>query len=190
MPEPPVIGPALRDHRTARNWTLDKLASESGVSRSMLSEIERGDANPTFATLWNITGALGLEINDLMRAATAAPDSPQIEITAPALTPTMSSPDGQVTLRALSPVHTADTFEWYELTFAPHGQLASAPHTTGTMEHLTVTTGQVEVQISESTEKIETGATARYRGDLPHTLANPSNTHAATALLVVIGGHR
>ena len=63
MLEPPLLGPLLRERRQALDWSLDQLASESGVSRSMLSQIERGAANPTFATLWNVTQALGVEFH-------------------------------------------------------------------------------------------------------------------------------
>ena len=51
--DPPQLGPRLQQIRKKRRLTLDQLAVMSGVSRSMLSQIERGQTNPTFATLWN-----------------------------------------------------------------------------------------------------------------------------------------
>ena len=66
MLEPPELGPRLRDRRQAKGLTLEGLATASGVSRSMLSQVERGEANPTFATLWNLTQALGLNLDDLV----------------------------------------------------------------------------------------------------------------------------
>ena len=66
MLEPPQLGPRLRDQRQARGLTLEGLAQASGVSRSMLSQVERGEANPTFATLWSLTQALGLSLDDLV----------------------------------------------------------------------------------------------------------------------------
>ena len=58
--EPPLLGPRLHQLRKRKKLTLDELAVMSGVSRSMLSQIERGQTNPTFATLWNLTRALGV----------------------------------------------------------------------------------------------------------------------------------
>jgi len=48
---PPDIGPRLQAYRKAQGLTLAALAAKSGISRSMLSEIERGSANPTYGTL-------------------------------------------------------------------------------------------------------------------------------------------
>lgn len=47
----PQIGPVIQRERKARHLTLEQLASRSGVSKSMLSQIERSEANPTFAVL-------------------------------------------------------------------------------------------------------------------------------------------
>jgi transcriptional regulator with XRE-family HTH domain len=51
------------------NLTLAELAAMSGVSRSMLSEIERGNANPTYGTLWHLTRALKIDLNSLISGA-------------------------------------------------------------------------------------------------------------------------
>ncbi len=186
---PPEIGPALREQRKHRGWTLDRLADESGVSRSMLSEIERGDANPTFATLWSVTRALGVEIQDLTTSGDGGSD-PAINITTAELTPTMSSPDGLVTIRALSPVQTADSFEWYEVCFEPNGSLRSAPHASGTDEHLSVLAGELRVTCGDVVETVGPLATARYRADVHHEITNRDNSRPARALLVVIGAGR
>ena len=50
----------LKESRKARNLSLDALAELSGVSRSMVSQIERGESSPTVSTLWNLTQALKL----------------------------------------------------------------------------------------------------------------------------------
>ena len=66
---PPEIGPRLQAYRKKLNLTLAQLASMSGVSRSMLSEIERGNANPTYGTLWHLTRALKIDLNSLISGA-------------------------------------------------------------------------------------------------------------------------
>ncbi len=184
---PPEIGPALREQRKLRSWTLDRLADESGVSRSMLSEIERGDANPTFVTLWNVTQALGVEIQDLTDGADGGASAPAITVTTAELTPTMSSPDGLVTIRALSPVQTADSVEWYEVHFESGGTLSSAPHASGAEEHLSVLSGELQVTCGEVSETVGPEATARYRADTNHEIANRHDSLPARGLLVVIG---
>ena len=54
---PPQIGPVIQKARKARHLTLEQLSRLSGVSRSMLSQIERSETNPTFAVVWSLTGS-------------------------------------------------------------------------------------------------------------------------------------
>jgi len=51
----------LREARRAKGLSLDAVAKLSGVSRSMVSQIERGESSPTIATLWNLTRALQVD---------------------------------------------------------------------------------------------------------------------------------
>src|ERR1700753_2289823 len=55
----------VRALRGQRGWSLERLARASGVSRSMLSQIERNDANPTVAVALAIASALGVTLDDL-----------------------------------------------------------------------------------------------------------------------------
>jgi transcriptional regulator with XRE-family HTH domain len=55
----------LRTEREARDWTLADLAARSGVSRAMLSKIERREASPTAALLGRLSAALGLTLSQL-----------------------------------------------------------------------------------------------------------------------------
>ena len=56
------LGSEIREVRKARGLTLEGVAERSGVSRSMLSAIERGVVNPTFSIVWALTQSLGLEL--------------------------------------------------------------------------------------------------------------------------------
>ena len=62
IPEPPPIGERLRQLRSDRDMSLDDLAQLSGVSKSMLSQIEQNKANPTVALVWKIARALDVEL--------------------------------------------------------------------------------------------------------------------------------
>ena len=65
----PDIGKTIKQLRSAKNLTLDQLAESSGVSKSMLSQIERNKTNPTVGTLWSLTEALNIDIGDLLGAS-------------------------------------------------------------------------------------------------------------------------
>src|SRR5688572_31239189 len=68
-----VVCERVRQMRKGRGWTLEQLASLSGVSRSMLSQIERGAANPTLGVAFRIAQAFGLSLGDLADVPTTAP---------------------------------------------------------------------------------------------------------------------
>ncbi|MEH6629372.1 MAG: XRE family transcriptional regulator [Halopseudomonas aestusnigri] len=180
----PQIGDKVRDARKEKRLTLDQLAKLSGVSKSMLSQIERGQANPTFATLWSLTQSFGMDIYELLEGAPREPEVIKVEVVPANLTPTMSSPDGSCVMRILSPVESAALCEWYELTFEPGGALRSAPHVEGTREHLTVLSGRLEVESAGENGIVEVGGTARYPADCDHALINTGDKEAV-ALLVV-----
>lgn len=181
---PPQIGPRIQDIRKQKGFTLEQLASSSGVSRSMLSQIERGQANPTFATLWGLTQALGMEISDLTGDVTEV-RHPKIEVILPNFTPEIKSEDGLCNLKILSPTDQIGRVEWYEIIIEAGGKLTSEPHTKGSMEHLTALSGSFEVTSGSSTSTVPEGGTARYATDISHTIANP-NAIAARGILVVV----
>ena len=58
LESPPKVGGEIQRLRLQHNLTLDQLAAKSGVSKSILSQIERDHSNPTLATIWRITKAL------------------------------------------------------------------------------------------------------------------------------------
>lgn len=62
----PHIAARLRAERRARNWSLDELAGRAGVSKAMLSKLERGESSPTATLLGRICGAYGITMSALV----------------------------------------------------------------------------------------------------------------------------
>lgn len=186
-PDYPIdrLGGRLRSARRARNLTLVELAERSGVSRSMLSEIERGSVNPTIGVLWNLTFALGIELTELLsNASVAEGGSSVIEHVKSYSTPVMRSRDDTCTLRILSPTRTLLPIEWYEMRFSPGGRFDTSAYPAGTYLHLTVFTGPLTLQAGGRTLSAETGDTVRFPGDQEIRLEAPDEV-AAVAWLVV-----
>jgi XRE family transcriptional regulator, regulator of sulfur utilization len=181
---PPRVGEQIQRLRNERGMTLDDLSRAAGVSKSMLSEIERDKANPTIAVAWRLTNALGVNLDSLF----AAPKAPEaIAVSGPHEIPTLSGHDARYQLRVWGPIELAGKFEWYELTLQAGGALVSNAHEPGTREHLTVLHGAVEVEAAGATRRLKLGETARYVADEPHAIRNAGKSEAK-ALLVVIHG--
>jgi transcriptional regulator with XRE-family HTH domain len=180
---PPEVGATLQKLRLARSLTLEDLSRAAGVSKSMLSQIEREKANPTIAVAWRLANALGIGIEELLSAETK--EIEPIRVLDPHETPTLPGDHAGYVLRILGPMELAGKFEWYELTLAAGGELISQPHDPGAMEHLTVLSGAMEVEVEGHKRKIKHGGTARYHADRSHAIRNIGKTEAK-ALMVVI----
>ncbi|HUL68498.1 MAG TPA: XRE family transcriptional regulator [Burkholderiaceae bacterium] len=62
----PLIAARLRDQRRRRGWSLDELGARAGVSKAMLSKLERGESSPTAMLLGRICGAYGITMSALV----------------------------------------------------------------------------------------------------------------------------
>lgn len=89
----------LRAEREARGWTLADLAARSGVSRAMVSKVERGEASPTAALLGRLSAAFGLTLSQLFARAEAGGG----RVTRAADQPAWRDPETGFLRRSLSP---------------------------------------------------------------------------------------
>ena len=80
-PKVPPIGPRIRTERERRNVTIRALARVIGVSPSLISQIETGKSQPSVSSLYSITSALGLSLEDLFDASDAESSESQGTIT-------------------------------------------------------------------------------------------------------------
>ncbi|MFB9240478.1 helix-turn-helix transcriptional regulator [Massilia antarctica] len=180
---PPEVGATLQRMRLARGLTLEDLSRIAGVSKSMLSQIEREKANPTIAITWRLANALGVAIGELLSADTRPVET--IRVVDAHETPTLPGAHAGYVLRILGPMDLAGKYEWYELTLAPGGELASQAHDPGTSEHMTVLHGSMELEVGSDKKKIKLGGTARYPADQNHVIRNAGKTEAKALLVVV-----
>jgi len=185
-PLPPPIGGRLRDLRQRKGLTLSDVESLSGISKSMLSQIERGRVNPTFATLWNLTRSLDVAIGDLVEQVSASSGNIRAyEHVSVESTPIMTRTGGQCFTRVLSPRRYPYPVEWYELVMKPGGALRANAHGNGAWEHVTVVTGDVVMEIGDDDVPLKAGETVRYSGDQPHGTRNVGKTEARLFIVVV-----
>ena len=170
--------------RAERGWTLEQLATESGVSRAMLSQIERGQANPTFAVAYRIAGSLGLSRAELVEE----PEVETIEVIRADDSAYQFRDEGDCQIRGLLPRHLEKEVEFYELRLRPGNSLESAAHLKETREFLTVQAGELEVISGESRARLAEGDSAYYPADVKHTIVNVGDADATAFLVAVYRG--
>lgn len=174
----------LKDARKAKDLSLEALSRLSGVSRSMLSQIERGESSPTVASLWNLTQALQVDFSGLLDDKADSND-PFLEHLPADRTPVIQSRGERCVIRILSPMEEAGETETYHIVFEPGGALVSAPHGRGCVEHLSIIGGECEVSSGDHQKTAREGDTIRYRADLPHSIT--AGDAGASVILIVRG---
>ncbi len=172
----------IHELRRERGWSLDVLSRASGVSRSMLSQIEREQANPTLGVIVKIAGALGLSVAELVEQDAPAQN---IEIIRAEDRSHIFRSDQNCSIRTLSPLHLEKDVEFYEVLLSPDGALRSAAHFQGTREFLTVQKGKITVVSDSETVELSKGDSASYRADVPHEIRNSSKGESLVFLVVI-----
>lgn len=183
MPQNPDIVTRLASHlkeaRRAKGLSLDAVAKLSGVSRSMVSQIERGESSPTVATLWNLTQALQVDFAGLLEDRV----EPEIRVVPAAAAPVIEGRGSDVVIRILSAPQSVGDHEIYEIRFKPHAVLDSAPHRAGCREDLVVLEGAVTVKSGSETAELRVNDAANYAADCPHSVT--AGEDAARVMMIV-----
>jgi transcriptional regulator with XRE-family HTH domain len=182
-----AMGARIRALRRVRRLTLDGLATASGVSRSMISEIERGGRAPTVLVLDRVATALGSSIARLTQDESSY--APVLLTRADQAV--LEDPAGWER-RILSPVLPGVEFEFMRTTL---GRLVDAgtylPHAPGSREYVAVERGTLALTLDGAVSRLGEGDSIFYPGDCHHGFANPAAQPCVYYLAMdVAGAHR
>lgn len=172
----------LRALRRDRGLTLIALAAASGVSRAMISKIERGDAVPTATVLGRLAGGLGVGLSRLL--GPAQPRRPVL-LRAEAQPVYVDAGNG-FERRSISPVFPDRFVDLALNSLAPGGHVVFPPHPRGVEEYLHVFHGTLEVIVDGACFTVPAGATLFYEGDRQHEFHN--RTADPVSFLVAVDG--
>lgn len=171
----------VRELRRKRGWSLEQTSAACGVSRSMLSEIERGRANPTLAVAFRIARAFGMSLGEMVQAPAAVP---RVDVIRANDRTFHYRSDRHCRIRTLSPLHLEKAVEYYEIVLRPGGALRSAPHFEGARELLTVQQGAARVTCAGESEDLARGDSAHYPADVAHAIENTAREETVLYLVV------
>jgi transcriptional regulator with XRE-family HTH domain len=178
------MGARVRSLRRARGLSLDRLAALSGVSRSMISEIERGGRVPTILVLDRVATALGTSIARLTRAASAH----QPVLLRRAEQDVLDDPAGWER-RILSPVLAGVEFEFMRTTLGPRVDAGVfLAHAVDSREYVAVERGTLELSLDGKRYSLEAGDSMFYPGDCRHGFVNPRRAVCVYYLAMEIAG--
>jgi rhodanese-related sulfurtransferase/transcriptional regulator with XRE-family HTH domain len=172
MPEPGLdaaLGTNMRALRDQQGLSLDQLAKVTGLSRTLLGQIELGKTPASVSTVWRIAQALDVHFSEML--ATKAPLTNQVLRGAGAKR--LVTSDSRYSSRALFPLSEKPAAEFYELYLAAHSREDAQAHKPGTRENLVVTLGSLELKVGEQTFQLEKGDAIVFTADVPHSYINP-----------------
>jgi transcriptional regulator with XRE-family HTH domain len=163
----------LRSLRSTRGLSLDALAGRSGVSRSMISLIERGESSPTAAVLDRLAAGLGVTLASLF-AADAQPDASPVSRRADQVT--WRDPETGYLRRNLSPPAYPSPVALVEVVLPPGARVAydtpPAPRATPTRQQIWVLDGTLELTVGDAAHRLDPGDCLAMRLDAPVVFRN------------------
>ena len=178
-----ALGETIQRLRKAYNMSLGELSEQSGVAKSIISQIERNETNPTISTVVRLSKALDTTIDEVLRGESK---SLFIEHQTKSGIPVLESQDGLCRLAIAGPLNLVDFFQWYDFHAKPKGVLESTPHPPGTVEHLYLVAGEIEVTTGGESKSLRSGEALRFRADVPHKIVNTGNGEVHAIMMLAL----
>jgi len=173
------IGSKLRAARTAHGYTLDQLASATGLTKGFLSRVERDETSPSVASLITLCEVMSINVGSLFSAPDVAlvrrDGAPAINLGGTGVQESLMTPRGQSKLQL---VHSS---------VEPGGSGGNDLYTINCeIEVLYVLKGAVELKFSDRVQKLSAGDALTFAGGEPHTWTNASSRYPAEVIWVLV----
>ena len=174
----------VRRLRTSRRLSLDGLASKSGVSRSMISLVERGESSPTAVVLEKLAAGLDVTLASLFDAPKEAADGPA-PLARRAGQPEWRDPGSGYVRRNVSPPGMAQPMQIVEVCFPSGGRVAfeTAGRDVRIYQQVWMIEGTLEITLGVERHRLREGDCLAMQLDRPTIFHNPTRTRARYAVV-------
>lgn len=167
------ISKNLNRIRISRGMSLDDAAEQTGVSKSMLYQIEQGGANPSINVLGKIASGLRIEFTELI----ASPPEESYLVKTEEIYPIKE--DEKYTVKTCLPYEDNKKIELYRIDILPGGVYVSGGHGSGTREYLVVLEGVLTVDTGRETRKVAVNEIFRFNSEEEHRYINNGSSAVA-----------
>jgi transcriptional regulator with XRE-family HTH domain len=167
--------------------TLDGLAERTGVSRSMISLIERGESSPTAAVLDRLAAGLGVTLASIFAEQDSAGASP---LSRRADQREWRDPESGYTRRNLSATGFSSPIELVEVVLPPGARVAyDTGHRAATVhQQIWIIEGAIALSLGEETYRLDAGDCLSMRLDRPTIFRNLTEVSARYVVALAIDG--
>lgn len=178
------IAQRVRELRAAKSLSLDALAGKSGVSRSMISLIERGESSPTAVVLEKLAAGLGVTLASLFHAP-AADQAPSGSVARRKDQPQWQDPASGYLRRNVSPPGVPQPMQIVEVRFPPGRRVAfeSAARDTRVYQQVWVLAGAIDITLGTQRHRLRKGDCLAMQLDCPTMFHNPTRKPARYAVV-------
>lgn len=185
MPSPEAVATAVarnvRTLRTSRGWSLDQLATRSGVSKGMLVHLEQARTNPSLSTLCKLAETLGISLAGLVELH----DTPRVQLVAPDDVVRLWSTDAGSHGDVLAGSDLRDHVELWSWQIAAGDARESTSHLRGTREMVHVLDGSLTLDVAGESYEVLAGGAAVFDAHMAHQYRN-TGRKAVKFVLVVL----
>lgn len=180
-----IVGDRVRQLRARRALTLDQLADLSGVSRAMISKVERAEASPTAATLARLCSALGVSLS-VFFADDGVPPRP---LSRRSDQPVWRDPESGYMRRAVSPAGTGSGTDIIEVEFPAGAEVRfpGRPSSRNQTQHVWVFEGEIELTVADVVHRLTQGDCLYMNVGDVHGYHNPTDRPARYAVVIALG---
>lgn len=174
-----VVAANVKAVREQKKLSLEAAAELTGVSRSMLAQIEKGDVNPTISVLWKVANGYKVSFTSLVERK-----ADEFSVVRQAEETPLEEDDGKFLNYPVFAFDEKTPFETYRIVIKPTGTLSAQPHLNGSEEYITVFAGEVEIVVANKSFCLSKGDSIRFAANVPHAYRNVGGEIAELSLLI------
>lgn len=159
----------LKTVRNNRRLSLEQVAELTGISKAMLSQIERGQSMPTITTLWKISTGYKIPLTYFLEQE----KSSYTKVDTMKIQPVYEENEKMRTF-TMFPYNPGQNFEMLYIEFDPGCIHESSKHISGVEEYVFIQSGQLQLRVNEDIVTLSEKQGFRFKADVPHCYTNTS----------------
>lgn len=167
---PSNIGEEIRRIRKEMKISLDTAAHLTGVSKSMLGQIERGESNPSISILWKISNGFKVTLSNFVSGTSEKHSVVHLHELNP-----IKEENGDMMLYNVFPFDPISGFDYFHIVINPHCRHESLPHANVANEYIVVIEGTLRMTVNEEVFLLEKGSAMSFIGNSKHIYENASD---------------
>lgn len=171
----------LKMIRKNKRLTLEDLSKISGVSKSMLGEIERGSTNPTILVLWKIAEGLKMPLTKLIQ------EKKQDHLIVRSKQKKIINNDPEFSIYSIFPYYDLHNLEIHKIEITPFSKFSNPGHMKGVDEYILLIKGEIKLVLGDSEINLYQGDSIRFKGESYHEFINKGETTANLINVMVYG---